>query len=326
MREAAIITAAAILAMTLSACGGNEGCGPNEINVNGTCVPMNQDGDADVTDDGTGEGDGTGDPGEGVEGIDAQEPGDVEEDGEGEACEWPCETDEDCDDGNVCTEVLCAPLTKCCVIYDDPWTTNYFDCKDDLFCNGDDYCYEGECYTEPLPPECDATNPCADAECDEVNDTCHSTPKDNGTSCDDGLYCTGENDTCLDGDCHWVNPCPTFTGNACTHYVCYEAEPHCVEEPQADGTPCPDSDVCNGNEFCQAGACTFVEPPCFDSDPCTTDVCSGAGDCAHNAVADCSSCADPTQCDDSNVCSDDYCRVVGGTVECERFWRHGCTP
>jgi hypothetical protein len=331
MRLVAMMTAATILATMLAACGGEDNrCSPGWIwnEEEGICVPQNQDGDADVADDGAGEGEGPGDPGEGVEGIDAQEPGDVEEDGEGQPCDKPCDpmVENSCDDGNVCTWEDCAPITMCCVTYDDPELTNGLACGDDLFCNGSDYCYNFECYTEPLPPECDTTNPCTDAECDEVNDVCHSTPKDNGTSCDDGLYCTGENDTCLDGYCPPVNPCPVFTGNACTHYVCYEAEPHCVEEAQADGTPCPDSDVCNGNEFCQAGACTFVEPPCFDSDPCTTDVCSGTGECAHNPIADCSPCADPTQCDDGNVCSDDYCRVVGGTVECERFWRHGCTP
>ncbi len=341
MKKSVVVMAVIIIVMAITSCGnGEEKCEAGQIKCpDGRCVDLAQgcgtdtgtDGEEDVIGDettfeepdgeeGVGEGIDT-DAGEAVPPDDGVEEGEVEEE---PVCEWPCASDEDCDDNNVCTEIRCAPLTGCCVIYNDPWTTNYLPCGDDLFCNGVEYCYEGECYSEPLPEECDVTNPCIVSECDEENDRCYATPVSNGTPCDDGLYCTGENNTCQDGYCDYRNPCPEFTGDPCTQYVCYEDEPHCREEPQADGMPCPDSDACNGTEFCQGGTCSFVVPPCGDGDPCTEDVCSGNGDCAYNPISGCTPC-DPALCDDSNICTADYCRMVGGDRSCENIPVHGCT-
>jgi len=311
-----------LIAGVMTSCSDNGGkkCGPGQIVGPDGCVDII--GDGDVSEEKVQEPEM-----EGGEEIlpDAEDIEDTE-DGEEEVCEKTCTTKEDCDDGNVCTLEDCSPVTGCCVTFDDPYLTNGLPCGDDLYCNGIDYCYNFECYTEPLPPECDMENPCSTGFCDEENDICYADPLPDGTSCDDGLYCTGENNTCLDGYCQYTNPCSQIPDNPCQMYVCYEDEPHCRLEPKTDGDPCPDSDPCNGQEFCKDGTCSFVEPACFDFDPCTEDICIPPGDCQHNPIADCSPCPDPSVCDDGNICTQDFCRVVGGETQCERFEVHGCRP
>ena len=55
-------------------------------------------------------------------------------------------------------------------------------------------------------------DPCNRGVCN-LDNTCGTTPRDLGTSCDDGLFCNGTNDTCnADGECiHAGNPCPEGT-------------------------------------------------------------------------------------------------------------------
>jgi len=310
---------AVILALSLilpAACNGGNGeeCEPGQIRLpDGSCMwPSDTDTDVqpdapdvDVPDDVPSEGDDDGDV-----------PTDFPMDGDLPPCDNPCEAHEDCDDEDPCTTDQCSPVTQCCVHWTDD--TDYEPCGDEIYCNGADYCLSGVCTHEDI--ECVSTDVCTIVECDEVNQTCSLSNLPNGTSCDDGLYCTGPDNICQDGACQYFDPCPTFTGNACTVYVCYEATPHCVESDLPDGTSCPDADPCNGNERCVDGACSFVEPSCWDGDPCTDDVCQpSTGTCTNPAVSGCTPCDPAANCDDDDPCTTDTCRDVSGTITCEHF-------
>ena len=73
-------------------------------------------------------------------------------------------------------------------------------CDDGLFCNGMDVCYLGQCQMHGGDP---CTGPDDDADCaescDEAADDC-TAADGNGSSCDDGLFCTLV-DSCLAGAC-----------------------------------------------------------------------------------------------------------------------------
>jgi hypothetical protein len=108
------------------------------------------------------------------------------------------------------------------------------DCQDGLYCNGTDTCNQSTCQCEHSGDPCSGGPECAET-CNETADNCYDpaatpcgdpgdTDCDNPdtcdgagncldnheadqTSCDDGLYCTGD-DVCTSGVCwHTGNPC-----------------------------------------------------------------------------------------------------------------------
>ena len=105
-------------------------------------------------------------------------------------------------------------------------------------------------------------------------------------TCDDGLLNQGEDRI----DCG--GPCP-----ACA----------CLSD-----AACDDTDVCNGNESCDAyGVCQAGTPlTCDDADDCTTDSCVSPTGCVF----------DPIDCSDGLLCTEDIC--TGGVcsnppVDCQ---------
>ena len=68
----------------------------------------------------------------------------------------------------------------------------------------------------------------------------------------------------------------TLTGGACNNLVL------------ADGTPCDDGTVCNGDETCQAGLCAGGTPlNCDDGDACTIDSCHPINGCSNTPIPGC---------------------------------------
>jgi hypothetical protein len=80
----------------------------------------------------------------------------------------------------------------------------------------------------------------------------------------------------------------------------------CRFEPQ--GTPCPDGDLCNGNETCSAfGQCVpGTHLVCDDNNVCTTDSCLPASGCHQENKPNGFSCSDGLYCNGQEIC-------VGGT-------------
>jgi hypothetical protein len=256
-----------------------------------------------------------------------------------------CTTDDECDDGNPCTDNVCSD--GICVR-----SNNTASCDDGDACTENDVCEEGSCSGSPR--NCDDLNSCTDDTC--VDGVC--THSNNRDRCDDGDACT-QNDRCGDGTCTGrAIICDDF--NECTADICeggacvFEA----ISAPCDDGDGCTVDDVCsegecvpgtpmvcedNGNictdEVCEAGACvsknnknscndgnfcTVVDVcrdghciglrkrRCDDDNPCTDDSCDDSG-CIHTPNTD--SCDDGDYCTVGDTCSDGVC-VGGGQRDC----------
>lgn len=155
--------------------------------------------------------------------------------------------------------------------------------------------------------DCNDGNACTDDICDAG--ACVHTPH----SCDDSNACTTDSCNPTTGCEHTAIVCND--GNPCTADTC-NPQSGCQFAPVSDGTACPDANLCNGNETCQAGACTSGTPPtCDDNNPCTTDSCSPASGCQHANVADGTPCPNGTVCDGAETCQSGAC-AAGSPLAC----------
>jgi len=133
---------------------------------------------------------------------------------------------------------------------------------------------------------------------------------------------------CLSGYCVDAVCCDSPCSGVCQ--VCPSGTGVCQNAPNA--TPCPDADLCDGEETCQTGQCTESSPlDCSNNNSCTIDSCDPAVGCVHDPVMDGTSCADqnvcngeetcrsgscaagtPRDCDDHNLCTQDDCDPQSG--------------
>src|SRR5262249_39538373 len=198
----------------------------------------------------------------------------------------PCPDANSCDGDELCLGGFCQPGHGPCPDDNNPCTLDTCDavlgcqhtpvtdgtpCADADVCNGAETCQAGTC-TPGTPLVCaDDGNPCTNDICDPVAGCVHP-PVTDGTACPDP---TGRNggETCQSGTCVPGSPLICADdGNPCTNDICDPVN-GCVHPPVSDGTPCPDSDLCNGDETCQAGTCAPGTPlVCVDDgNPCTND-------------------------------------------------------
>ena len=102
--------------------------------------------------------------------------------------------------------------------------------------------------------QCDDSSECTTDTCD--NGGCVNTPLAAGTSCDDGMYCNGEETCDANGVCQaGALPCP---GRACD-----EGNQACVG--------CTSDDVCPLCQYCSNGACVNQAAGDDVKDDCTQD-------------------------------------------------------
>jgi len=100
---------------------------------------------------------------------------------------------------------------------------------------------------------CNDNNPCTSDSCNTQSNECVHTPVEEGTACDDGMFCNGI-DTCS-------------AAGICIH----------------PGNPCPDDSLfCNGNEGCDevSDTCIHAGNPC----PSETPVCLENTDACESVV------------------------------------------
>ncbi len=250
-----------------------------------------------------------------------------------------CESDNDCNDSDVCTNDACVSAKCEHTNNTAPCASDQLDCTDDVCADGicehvaDDTC---DCYVDT---DCDDGNLCTDETCE--NHVC--VPTNNNDPCEsDNVACTVDlctNGTCehepdgsceceMDADCDDTNVC---TDDVCEAYVCQtiaNTDPCATDsidctvdvcsagrcEHQPDGTcdclidaDCDDTEVCT-NDACVNYACQITNNTnACDSDniACTIDVCGG-GVCNHNPTGSCQ-CLNAGNCNDSNACTDDDC-------------------
>ena len=229
--------------------------------------------------------------------------------GGGDSVDVVCRTSADCDDGNLCTDDVCAE-GSCTAV------NNAASCDDGLYCNGVDTCAEGSCSAHAGDPcasggecanACDETagdcladegmactddgNGCTDNVCDSAG-ACAAV--DNTAACDDEVFCNGA-DACAGGSCstHAGDPC--VLGGECAD-VCDEAAGDCFAD---EGMVCTDDgNACTDNACDSAGACTAVNNTaacddgavCTSSDACQGGICLGTPDSGHPADP----CVEPT--------------------------------
>ena len=236
-------------------------------------------------------------------------------------CLPPCESDGDCDVGDICVGGICT--TPC---------DGDEDCDGGMVCGGSGGCVQ----------PCDGDGECASGQ-DCSGGIC-TDPCTGDGNCAPGQVCSGGGgctDPCEgDGDCGSNQVC---SGQVCT-------------DPCTGGGDCPGSqicaggvcdDPCSGNDDCASGeACSggTCNPGCTGDGDCPggvcvggvcQDSCTGSGDCGacqqcvngscsgpDTTCGDCqswdnSSCSCESDCTPNQVCDDGICRnTCGPGVSC----------
>ncbi|MFT7579834.1 MAG: hypothetical protein ACI9MR_001501 [Myxococcota bacterium] len=199
-----------------------------------------------------------------------------------------------CDDGDACTLDWCDPSVGCVN------TDIASECDDGVACTVDSCDPDVGCVGTVDDSACDDSVGCTIDTCTAAG--CANTL--DATACDDAIDCTVDTCDAL-ADCVFtpdVGLCDD--ADACTRDSC-SATTGCVHDDIA--AECDDSDVCT-DDSCDAGlGCVYIDnvASCDDGDACTTgDIC-GDGNCAPGAATD---------CDDTNVCTDDSCDAANGCV------------
>jgi hypothetical protein len=255
-----------------------------------------------------------------------------------------------CDDGNDCTEDVCAGADGC---FHSDQTTG--ECKDGNACTAGDHCEAGQCVG--LPIVCDDGDPCTDDSCNGLGGCLTAF---NTAWCDDGDPCTVA-DQCSQGECKGVavdcqcqaapDCVPYDDGDLCTgtlicdtgklpHIcivkpgsvplcpeppatpaaICQKA--HCLPEtgactliPDHEGYACDEGNPCTIGDSCQEGKC-LAGPSltCNDANPCTDDWCDAEQGCVFSNNA--AGCSDGDVCTTQDACVAGKC-VGGPPLACD---------
>lgn len=149
--------------------------------------------------------------------------------------------------------------------------------------------------TPEVPPPCNDNSVCTTDSCvggGTPSGFCRNTPVPVGTSCEDGVYCNGEETCNSAGHCQAGTPLPS-------------------------GTSCSDGDACNGEETCSGwGSCLQGTPPAVnDNNSCTVDSCDPATGVSHDPLEDGATCYG------SGTCQSGACEIQG-TYFLESFFQY----
>jgi hypothetical protein len=216
--------------------------------------------------------------------------------------------DDQCNEG-VCNESLnrCQPSPL-------PDTTP---CDDGLFCTVNNTCSAGSCGGDPR--DCSGEDDqCNTGICDESASSCVAQPVSDGTTCDDGQFCT-VGDSCSGGACDGSARNCSTAGDQCNDGVCDESQDSCVPDPVADGTTCDDSLFCTVNDACTAGSCDGDPRDCSAAgDECNDGICDeSARTCTAQPVADGTLCDDGLYCTVNTECTNGTCD--GASRDCSHL-------
>lgn len=217
-----------------------------------------------------------------------------------------CETSpKKCDDGNICTVDSCNNSTISGCVYTPK------NCSDNNACTIDtcDSKVPGGCVYSNVT--CDDLDICTDDSC-SASIGCIFTNK-SASFCDDGIKCTI--DTCVHGGVGCLNkPIDCNDNDVCTADSCDENTGTCLNvmnfECLCARTTCPFIDNCTLS-YCNTtdGTCDQAPVNCDDNNVCTDDFCNINSGCYYQVHV----------CDDVNACTVDTCdrNVAGGCVYTE---------
>lgn len=181
----------------------------------------------------------------------------------------------------------------------------------------------------PCGTDCSAiqTPACQVATCNETTKQCEVKTAEDGTACEDGLFCTAK-DTCVAGACV-AGPPNTCAATAppCNQMKCDEQTKTCFAAPLPNGGSCVPENKCEFNGTCSFGECLGTKNDCdsfFPPDDCHVGVCNpGTGLCESQPGNDGLPCDDAADlCTVSKTCSAGQC-VGGKPKDCSALSK-GC--
>lgn len=213
------------------------------------------------------------------------------------------------DNDSDCSE-SCNEVSNNCTS-NDP---NASACNDGQFCTTTDTCTAGVCGGTGNPCSAnlgDNDNDCTES-CNEATNNCSSNDM-NGSSCNDGAFCT-MTDTCTNGVCGGAgSPCPGADGDSNCNESCNENLNNCtLADP--NNSVCSDGLFCTGNDRCQAGTCVGGANPCTGVDDGDLDCTEACSENNNNCTADdpdftvCGeSCFTPGLCTNGSCIGETFC-------------------
>jgi K319-like protein len=191
------------------------------------------------------------------------------------------------------------------------------DCDNDgLYCNGEEHCINYNCQFQAT--ECDDQDQCTQNICNEDLDQCEFPNETDGTGCDDGLYCTVD-DQCSSAVCSGTARDCSAAGGSCVDGTCNEDNDVCDGTTLPDNTVCDDQDQCTSDDKCLTGQCQGTAKDCshLDSD-CTLGACENiSGDCYTEPANETQACEDGLYCTENSTCQTGEC--LGSEVDCSAF-------
>jgi hypothetical protein len=221
----------------------------------------------------------------------------------------------DCDDGDPCTDDSCDEAGDACAnpLVPKPGQEGPYgqaNCGDsvDNDCDRQVDGADPDCQQCQSNPDCDDSNPCTVNTC-AAGHICQTAFVADGTSCDDGLYCTNP-DQCTSGVCGGDPRSCDGLDDQCNQGACDEDGDQCVPNPINEGQGCDDGLYCNVDETCQAGSCTGGEArDCSgESDQCNDGACNESlSQCEKLPANEGSPCDDTWFCTDPDVCTGGVC-------------------
>jgi len=166
-----------------------------------------------------------------------------------------------CNDGNDCTSDACNATTGACVYSNLPTTAT---CNDGNACTKGDHCNGSGACVKTSDVVCFFMGTCLKVTCDPALG-CVTSPLANGTTCDDGDYCTVD-DACLDGACKGsARYCDD--DKACTQDGCSSTLKTCTHMKMKDGASCDDGSACTADDRCFSNVCSGTAVNCAQPNP-----------------------------------------------------------
>ncbi|MEO7329710.1 MAG: hypothetical protein ABI193_14110 [Minicystis sp.] len=157
-------------------------------------------------------------------------------------------------------------------------------CDDNDACTLSGTCNGGACQPGGMVDCSFLDGTCSTGVCDSGLG-CLVKPQNDGTPCDDNLFCT-IGDICTAGQCAGVPNTCAPPGDVCLIGTCNEAMKSCVAVPGNNGTQCNDGNLCTTGETCANGLCKNGVPTnngmqCDDGDGCTLSTTCSNGICGN---------------------------------------------
>jgi hypothetical protein len=187
-------------------------------------------------------------------------------------------------------------------------------CDDGLFCTATDSCVDGQCIGSSSDCATEVGTCQVVVGCNEETNQCITASAPYGTTCDDGLFCTLQDQCDSFGTCFGTTRDCTSEASQCeTAFGCDESADACITTPDTAGTFCDDGLFCTVNETCDGlGACAggaardcsgfALECEVASCDE-TLDTCAVADAPAGTSCDDGSFCSDGDECDGFGLCT-----------------------